>query len=118
MCTFCRRVRERVFFSPSFFCKNEKEGEMEVERVGKGSKGRGGEEERRWIRSAAPVPSGASGTPKRFWLWSKDGPSGALSAPGHTNPGPSHIPPFIFLVAKCLRLLEQVCFFSFFHINS
>lgn len=34
----------------------------------------------------------ASGTPKRFWLWSKYGPSGPLPAPGHTNPRPSHIP--------------------------
>lgn len=33
----------------------------------------------------------ASETPKRFWLWSKYGPSGPLLAPGQANPRPSHI---------------------------
>lgn len=39
----------------------------------------------------SPSAVGASGTPKRFWLWSKYGPSGPSPAPGHTNPRPSHI---------------------------
>lgn len=62
---------------------------MEVEIVGKGSRGTGGE-----VLDQVGGPSAvrASGTPKRIWLWSKYGPSGPLPAPGHTNPRPSHIP--------------------------
>lgn len=39
-----------------------------------------------------PTAVRGSGTPKRFWLWSKYGPSGPLPAPGHSNPRPSHSP--------------------------
>lgn len=50
-----------------------------------------------WGREVLDQVSGpnavrASGTPKRFWLWSKYGPSGPLPAPGHSNPRLSHIP--------------------------
>lgn len=49
---------------------------------------------RRGVLDQVGSPSAvrASRTPKRFWLWSKYGPSGPLPAPGHTNPRPSHIP--------------------------
>lgn len=57
------------------------------------TKGVGGKERRREVldQVGSPCAVRASGTPKRFWLWSKYGPSGPLPAPGHTNPRPSHI---------------------------
>lgn len=61
---------------------------------------------------SGPSTVGASGTPKRFWLWSKYGPSGPLPAPGHANPRPS----FHFYFPGCKMPLAiragGVCFFS------
>lgn len=70
--------------------EREREGEFEMEIVGKGGRCRRWREEG-LDQVGGPSAVRASRTPKRFWLWSKYGPSGPLPAPGHTNPRPSHI---------------------------
>lgn len=55
----------------------------------------------------------ASGTPKRFWLWSKYGPSGPLPAPGHTNPRPSHISLLFSWLQNASGYQSRCCVFFF-----
>lgn len=60
------------------------------------------------VQVDGPSTARAGGTPKRFWLWSKYGPSGPPSRPRASKPQAFPHFTFIFLVAKCLWLSEQV----------
>ncbi len=76
-----------------------------------------GEEGRFWIRSAAPVLSGPVEPPSGSGFGVNMGPADPFQPQGTQTPGPHST--FIFLVAKCLWLSEQVGFvFFFFNIYS
>lgn len=96
-----------------FFCKTEREGEfkVEVEIVGKGSRGREGEEGRFWIRSVAPVLSGPVGPPSGSGFGVNMGPADPFLP---QTPG---LPTFHFYFPGCKMPLAiragGVCFFVF-----
>lgn len=88
------KVSGRVFLQERKRVREKEEGSLRFRwRLLAKGVGVGGKERRREVldQVGSPCAVRASGTPKRFWLWSKYGPSGPLPAPGHTNPRPSHI---------------------------
>lgn len=121
MCTFSMWKKGLyIKCQVEFLCKKEREGEseVEVEIVGKGSRGRGGEEGRFWIRSAAPVLSGPVEPPSGSGFGVNMGPADPFPPQGTQTPG---LPTFHFYFSGCKMPLAiragGVCFF-FFNIYS